>query len=214
MNSHLIYYHFPQTREWMAENLNFSGNADYPNLSRNNACLNDDSTNCLKGGRYYTWSAAMNLDEIWRHGNASSSGLISDQHQGVCPVGWHIPTQDEWYMLGILMKNYASGCPMEGGPGLSGSGWSLVISTQPMYQTATNTAGFNGLFVGYLEQPGGSINEDDSRLLWWSATEETFIDSVYYAEGYEGYFGSSNFSESSEGMFKGKYLPVRCVRNY
>ena len=46
-------------------------------------------------GAYYTWAAAMN-------GAAASSSSPSGV-QGVCPTGWHLPSDDEWKTLDYLL---------------------------------------------------------------------------------------------------------------
>jgi len=53
---------------------------------------NDDSvTNAPVYGALYTWAAAMN--------GASSSDANPSGVQGVCPSGWHIPSDAEWKEL-------------------------------------------------------------------------------------------------------------------
>ncbi len=55
---------------WMAENLNYdAGEGSY--------CYKDDSTNCEKYGRLYTWEAAKKA----------------------VPEGWHLPSKEEWELL-------------------------------------------------------------------------------------------------------------------
>ncbi len=58
-----------KTMTWMAENLNFN----VPGSS----CFNDDPANCKAYGRLYNYFAAMNA----------------------CPVGWSLPTNDQWRQL-------------------------------------------------------------------------------------------------------------------
>lgn len=54
---------------WMAENLNYK--------TSGSVCYDNDSANCKKYGRLYTWEAAKK----------------------VCPAGWHLPNSDEWSSL-------------------------------------------------------------------------------------------------------------------
>ncbi len=47
----------------------------------------------------------MNIDSKWDYASASEvGGIIMNPHQGVCPGGWHIPTEDEW--LGLVKIFY------------------------------------------------------------------------------------------------------------
>ena len=83
---------------WMAENL------DYKVL--NSFCedaADDDSPRCGGGkGRFYVWSAAMNRDEE-SCGYGKTCPLQDEIHQGVCPDGWHLPSEDEWKALVSVM---------------------------------------------------------------------------------------------------------------
>ena len=72
------------TQVWMAENLRVhhdpSGNPieffSCPEMHPGS----------LPYGCYYSWGAAMN-------------GSGSDSCQGICPAGWHLPSDEEWTML-------------------------------------------------------------------------------------------------------------------
>lgn len=54
---------------WFTENLNFK--------SQKSWCYGEDTQNCRKYGRLYTWDAATEA----------------------CPQGWHLPTDEEWKTL-------------------------------------------------------------------------------------------------------------------
>jgi uncharacterized protein (TIGR02145 family) len=49
-------------------------------------CYNDDTANCEQYGGLYTWKEMMNYAPL-------SGG------QGICPNGWHIPSDDDWKVL-------------------------------------------------------------------------------------------------------------------
>lgn len=82
---------------WMAENLRYMDSNTTINLKGNIGCPKLDIKNCQIGGALYSWTAIMNIDKKWQDGDASS--LINDQHQGICPEGWHVPNDAEWYTL-------------------------------------------------------------------------------------------------------------------
>ncbi len=82
---------------WMAENLNvgqFATSTDtgstHSDVSDNSIiekyCYNNDTANCDTDGGLYDWNEAM--------GYTTTAGA-----QGICPSGWHIPTDAEWYTL-------------------------------------------------------------------------------------------------------------------
>lgn len=75
---------------WMTENLRYNASGSW---------LNPDNPN-LKYGRLYNWSTLMN--------GASSSASVPSGVQGICPSGWHIPSDEEWTILELAL-----GLPIE-----------------------------------------------------------------------------------------------------
>lgn len=75
---------------WMAENLNYVYNDGVQSV-----CDKDDTVDCQKYGRLYTWTGAMGLESDY----GDSIGVFPYPHQGVCPEGWHIPSVDEFKKL-------------------------------------------------------------------------------------------------------------------
>jgi uncharacterized protein (TIGR02145 family) len=62
-----------------------------------NICNKD---NCKKYGRYYSWAAAMDSAGVFSE-NGKGCGInldCSPQYpvRGICPEGWHLPTETEW----------------------------------------------------------------------------------------------------------------------
>ncbi|MCX6251304.1 MAG: hypothetical protein NTX61_11200 [Bacteroidetes bacterium] len=76
---------------WLASNLNY-GTMIPGNISqRNNCinekyCLNDLTGNCELGTANYQWDELMAYDE-------------SLSTQGLCPPGWHVPSEADWNTL-------------------------------------------------------------------------------------------------------------------
>lgn len=69
--------------EWMSENLNYQVRGSY--------CYEDKTENCEKYGRIYTWPMLMMY-------SAKEAG------RGICPEGWHVPTDAEWTKLDRMAK--------------------------------------------------------------------------------------------------------------
>ena len=107
-----------------------------------NAC--DESWSLNEYGRLYNWYAV-------------------DDQRGLCPSGWHVPTDGEW----TVMTNHLGGESVAGGEMKTDYGWSNGT-------TGTNSSGFSGL-------PGGLIGLDYYEY------------AVYFAGvGYIGYWWSSS----------------------
>lgn len=83
------------TQMWMAENLRVTAGID------SSWCYNDEPENCETYGRLYTWATAMGIDEKYQTRSALKDGVISDTsyNRGICPKGWHIPSDAEWQTL-------------------------------------------------------------------------------------------------------------------
>jgi len=79
------------TQCWMQKNLNYGTSLQgiteqTDNCVNEKYCYSDDPANCTRHGGLYQW------DEVMAYGNTPGS-------QGLCPPGWHIPTQSEWMVL-------------------------------------------------------------------------------------------------------------------
>ena len=88
---------------WMAENLNYAYLQPTDSLDSSSFCYNDSAKYCDKYGRLYTWSAAMDsVGKFSTNSEGCGNGKVCTRTypvQGVCPDGWHLPTQAEWETL-------------------------------------------------------------------------------------------------------------------
>lgn len=76
---------------WMKHNLNVGemiggSNDQTDNGTVQKYCYDDDEDNCDQYGGLYQWNEAMQY-------------TTEEGAQGICPSGWHIPTDDEWKTL-------------------------------------------------------------------------------------------------------------------
>jgi hypothetical protein len=98
---------------WFKENLNVG--IMLPNVTTvpsNNSiiekwCYDDSSANCTTYGGLYTWAEANGLEPSCN----SSSCVVPDENQGICPNGWHIPADDEYVNgdLSLVAFDYTHG---------------------------------------------------------------------------------------------------------
>lgn len=97
-------------KTWMAENLSISeatiqklGDEDLiANVKAHIHSMPHDTLHrTSQCGLYYSWSAYMNLpDSVASKGSAAdAAALIKENHQGICPEGWHIPSETEMEMI-------------------------------------------------------------------------------------------------------------------
>ena len=140
---------------WMAENLNYkaTGSRCYGDNSGG-----DSQNRCGTYGRLYNWLTAMALTSSCGF-YSSCSSQIKSPHRGICPEGWHIPSDAEW----IALTDYVGGSSMAGTQLKANSGWNSNGN-------GTDVHGFSALPGGY----GGAANSFHNvgdRGSWWSATE-------------------------------------------
>jgi len=91
---------------WMASNLNYGNRIPSTGHQRDNCtpekyCYNELTANCEQRGANYQWDEMMQYEDI--------PGL-----KGLCPPGWHIPSETEWQTLFSNWTNNASaGAPLK-----------------------------------------------------------------------------------------------------
>ena len=180
---------------WMAENLAFDAGEGSWVYENNNA-------NIDKYGRLYTWDVAID-------GSASSNSNPSGV-KGVCPDGWHLPSDAEWEQLAQYIST------QNGGYDKRDDDWFDVgkhLKTTTGWRdngvnsgNGTDDYGFSGLPAGY-RRVNGNWELIGFYGYWWS-TSEIYNDyawrrSVNY---YETVFDRHSY-------LKGEGFSVRCVKD-
>ena len=156
-------------------------------LSDNNT---DDAYYLTGMGALYTWSAAMG-------DNAVSSITNPSGVQGVCPDGWHIPSQSEW----MEMINYA-GNPAGGKLKKTGTSCWLSPNTG-----ATNSSGFTGCGGGSRDYDNGDYFYAKDYGNWWTSTEYSSTQALFI----ELYSNSDATGEGHKEKSSG--YSVRCIKD-
>ncbi|MEI6899649.1 MAG: FISUMP domain-containing protein, partial [Bacteroidota bacterium] len=91
---------------WFATNLNYGNRVPSTEHQRDNCinekyCYNDLDASCEQRGASYQWDEIMRYDD--------TPGL-----QGLCPPGWHVPTEAEWNTLfAVYTNNGFAGSPLK-----------------------------------------------------------------------------------------------------
>ena len=169
------------TQTWMAENLNYAYKGKTSTFDSSSFCYDDDPTNCSKYGRLYLWSAAMDSAGTWStNGKGCGNGkfcLPTYPVRGVCPEGWHLPTEEDFRILsrgtGATWdeRNFYY---IDAGKYLkSTSGWNDNGN-------GTDAYGFSALPAGTSLQ-GGPFHQLGYIATFWSATRviESNVDDFY-----------------------------------
>jgi len=175
---------------WMAENLNVGwvtvGSMDQTDNSMiERYCYDNEVDSCAVYGGLYQWAEMVQY--LNGATNTTSWDPVPTGHvQGICPPGWHIPSDDEWKtMEGNADTQYGVGDPEWDGTGSRGydAGKRLKSTTRWVTNTGTNAFGFTALPGGY-RSTGGSFGTLGSYGYWWSSTEDGSSDAwtryLYY----------------------------------
>lgn len=155
---------------WMKENLNVGTKISGSQSSTNNGaiekyCYDNITANCDIYGGLYQWNEMMQYTS-------------DTTAQGICPEGWHIPTDYEWKVLeGTVDSQYSVGDPewngelwrgFDAGGNLKETG---TIHWNSPNTGATNEIGFTALPGGYLVSSTGSFYSDNVMGYFWASTE-------------------------------------------
>jgi len=168
---------------WLKENLDVGTRIDGTVNQTNNGtiekyCYNDAPTNCTTYGGLYKWYEAMQY--------VTTSGT-----KGICPTGWHIPTDAEFTTLSTTVNNNSNVLKAIG----QGSGDG----------TGTNTSGFSALLAG--RNYGGSFYYLGVEAIFWSSTEN----GPPYADDMDMFGNGSYFSFYRYNKEYG--VSVRCIQD-
>jgi uncharacterized protein (TIGR02145 family) len=164
---------------WMGENLKairytdgktiplIEKQSEWKRISYNDkACCyyGNNSANKNTWGLLYTWSAAMN--------GVDSSIANHTNVQGICPDGWHLPSDSEWKELEINLGMNEVIANEEGWRGTNEGGKLKESGTGHWYYpnaTATNSSGFTALPGGYRSKKGDFLNLGSYAYFWSTA---------------------------------------------
>jgi uncharacterized protein (TIGR02145 family) len=151
------------------------------------AIYNNDPANDATYGKLYNW-------------------FTTADSRGICPLGWHVPTDCEWmYLEGSLGMSVANQETVGYRDSVGGSMKVMTLWTQPN-TGATNSSSFTALPGGYRNANGSYIEIEDGGI-WSSSSEYTLVDSWSRILNYY----SSNVGHYAGDKHNG--LSIRCIKD-
>lgn len=117
-------------------------------------CYDDSDANCADNGGLYQWAEAMQLPSSCSSSDCSAS--ISSPHQGICPAGWHIPTDAEQHALELFLTNppaSSATCDPDRGEAEHCDAAGAKLK-------AGGSSGFEGILNGYTNSPVWGDTDD------------------------------------------------------
>lgn len=184
---------------WLKENLNvgtmISGIYDQSNNGTiEKYCYENYIPECNEYGGLYQW------DEMMQYTNIPGA-------QGICPIGWHIPTDEEFKILEGAADSYY---------GIGDIIWDLENIGRG-YDVALNlksSIGWNGTdLFNFSALPGGFRDTYNGlfyggNCYYWSSSEYNAINSWD-----RSIFWNADIVDRSNDRLKGSGFSVRCVRD-
>jgi len=190
------------SQEWMTSNLevtHYSDGTAIPLVTDNNAWGNLGYDNPDKGYCWYNNDTAINKDlygALYTYVAATNGNNSGANVQGVCPTGWHLPSDAEWTAL----TNALGGSIVAGGKLKATSGWNSGGN-------GTDIIGFAALPGGFRELIDGSFKNAGSYANWWSSNEYDA------SRSWKRNMRYNNAELYSVVNFKSNGFSVRCLRN-
>lgn len=154
----------------------------------------------VQRGYLYNWPAAM-------------KSTTTEGTQGVCPTGWHVPTDAEWSAMELVVN----GSDVSGATGYRGSHagklstsyyWtnSITVNAPGNYDNAErNSSGFSAVPAGYFYD--SSFNDAGNSVGFWSS-------SVNGSDSWYRYLRYPQAGVCRDNNLRGNCgFSVRCVRD-
>ncbi len=167
---------------WMAENLNFETSGSF--------CPENDSRNCKRLGRLYTWAEAKT----------------------VCPEGWRLPTKANFEsLIAAAVPAGNPGAVPNASRAVQNNKAGVVLKARDGWfkkGNGSDALGFKALPAGY-RSVDGKFDGIGGYAYIWSATEdvENRESNAFYL-----FLSFSSDAASVNAFAKEDYRSVRCVR--
>lgn len=192
------------TQTWMKENLKTTKFADESLIGTTSPAtlyISNDSiatyqwvyggteSNEATYGRLYTWEAASNS-------------------KGICPTGYHLPSNDDWKKLTDYLENLDSTSVGIAKTIASTSGWasSSIDGTIGDKPIENNSSGFSAIPSGYRDPYGTFVNKG-THAYFWTSVEDGSNDAIAH------YLTYDNVNEYEMSFNKKRGFSIRCVKD-
>jgi uncharacterized protein (TIGR02145 family) len=199
---------------WMAENLQVTHYPDgseiprvedrqtwfdFPMYTRATCWYENYGAIGAQYGGLYTWPAAMNI--------SSEDDIKPGNVQGVCPDGWHLPSDDEWKQLEIHLGMSQTEADAEKWRGDDEGGKMKAEGAfwESPNTGSTNETGFSALPAGWRDGAGWFRDLGTSAHFWSSSKRGD------YAWQRQVDYNSSQIFRGTKGLYEG--ISVRCIKD-
>jgi len=186
------------TQTWMAENLNY----DVPD-NTTDVCYENKSANCATYGRLYNWSTAM--------AGSASSNAVPSGIRGICPSGWHIPSDAEW----TILENAVGGSNTAGIKLKSTTDWYNCVPSGTgwgSYYFCEDTYGFSALPGGSCDSRGYCAGGDGGYSGSWLSTTQNRSDGIGRIIYFRKMLNNDEAIDRADG-YESFQHSIRCIKD-
>lgn len=169
---------------WFKKNLNVGtliklGEKQTKNDTIEKFCYDNKPANCETYGGLYQWNEAMQY-------------VTTEGAQGICPTGWHIPTNEDWKTLTESVNDKAA---------------NLIGKKAKIGHAYSNKSGFSALFAGYSDHIFGCFYGISNYGHIWSSSASSKKRAYGTRLGYN--YDTISFYYDK----KGYGFSIRCIKN-
>jgi uncharacterized protein (TIGR02145 family) len=212
------------TQCWMIKNMNIGirvAGTDYTTHQRagiQKICYYDDESYCTTYGGLYNWAEAVNGENTGTGAATTATAYNkkcvvdgSPNTQGICPDGWHIPSDAEFKTLEMALDPPLTQAQADA-TGWRGSDQGRKLKSIDLWTVNASTSGTNTSFCdgrpgGLRSYSGGTFNYVGTHGYWWSSSE----DSSSYAWRRLLVYSRATVSRYDDNKSYG--MSIRCILN-
>lgn len=184
-------------------------------------------------GLLYNWNAAVDTfnttyGETSVNDNLSNAVSVSftGHRRGICPEGWHLPSDVEWSTLESIVSGSDLQAYFETTTGFRGShagklaggdGWGFATTTNGApgdYSNPDhNASGFSAVPAGLSHYGSSSSISGGSNACFWSSTQGDSSQSYYGSLAYHRNLYYNNAGVDRSSPWKHSCFSVRCLHD-
>jgi uncharacterized protein (TIGR02145 family) len=190
---------------WLKENLNVGGMIPGAQNQSDNGliekyCYKDKPDSCAKYGALYQWNELMQY-------------TTQESVQGICPPGWHVPSDNEWKILeGAVDSQFGIGNP-EWDKEAAIRGYDAGLKLKSSYGWITNNGtdsfGFSCLPAGHRDELTNFVGVRISSIFGSSTWVANFGDMDTWARSL---IGRKSYIGHGKNSLETGYS-VRCLKD-
>jgi uncharacterized protein (TIGR02145 family) len=202
------------TQCWMSKNMNIGTRVAGSNYNTHQTsgiqkmCYDNSESNCDIYGGLYSWNETVNGENSYDIKYVSGSSTMI---QGICPDGWHVPSDEEFKTLEKYLgmssseaDDYTAWRGTDEGRKLKSRDYWYEYDAST---SGTNSSGWSGRPGGIRNNSGGTFHYVGAYGYWWSSSEYSSSSAWYRDLSYnEARVDRTTYNKSSG-------FSVRCLLN-